>query len=49
MTLKLLQLHPARRREVHRRLLVIWDNGKENGNYYSTLGLYRDNRRENGG
>ena len=20
-----------------------WDNGKENGNYYSILGLYRDN------
>ena len=29
-----------------------WDNGKENGNYYSTigyiLGLYWDNGKENG-
>ena len=24
------------------------DNGKENGSYYSILGLYRDNGRENG-
>ena len=21
---------------------VYWDNGKENGNYYSMLGLYRE-------
>ena len=24
------------------------DNGKENGNYYSILGLYGDNGKENG-
>ena len=24
------------------------DNGKENRNYYSILGLYRDNGKENG-
>ena len=22
-------------------MLLYWDNGKENGNYYSILGLYR--------
>ena len=27
---------------------VYRDNGKENGNYYSTMGLYRDNGKENG-
>ena len=27
---------------------LYWDNGKENGNYYSILGLYRDNGKENG-
>ena len=25
-----------------------WDNGKENGNYYSILGLHRDNGKQNG-
>ena len=25
-----------------------WDNGKENGNYCSILGLYWDNEKENG-
>ena len=25
-----------------------WDNGKENGDYYSALGLYGDNRKEKG-
>ena len=25
-----------------------WDNGKENGNYYSKLVLYSDNGKENG-
>ena len=44
-------------REVGRDSLqgLYWDNGKENGNYYSTLGLYRvtlglyrDNGNENG-
>ena len=25
-----------------------WDNGKENGNYYSILGIYGDNGKENG-
>ena len=27
---------------------LFWDNGKENGNYYSTLGLYWDNGKEHG-
>ena len=27
---------------------VLWDNGRENGNYYSILGLYGDNGKENG-
>ena len=31
---------------------IFWDNGKENGNYYSImgyiLGLYRNNGKENG-
>ena len=27
---------------------VIWDYGKENGNYCSILGIYRDNGKENG-
>ena len=27
---------------------LYWDNGKENGNYYSMLGLYWDNGKENG-
>ena len=22
---------------------IIWDSGKQNGNYYSILGLYREN------
>ena len=25
-----------------------WDNGKENGNYYSILGLHRDSGKEYG-
>ena len=28
---------------------LYWDNGKENGNYYSILGLYWDNGKENFG
>ena len=27
---------------------LYWDNGKENGNYYSILGEYWDNGKENG-
>ena len=27
---------------------LYWDNGKENGNYYSILGLYWDSGKENG-
>ena len=27
---------------------LYWDNGKENGNHYSILGLYWDNVKENG-
>ena len=27
---------------------LYWDNGKENGNYYSILRLYRDSGKENG-
>ena len=30
------------------RKFTYWDNGKENGNYNSILGLYRDNGKENG-
>ena len=26
----------------------MWDNGKENGNYNTVLGLYGDNGKENG-
>ena len=27
---------------------IYWDNGKDNGDYYSILGLYRDTGKENG-
>ena len=27
---------------------LCWATGKENGNYYSILGLYKDNGKENG-
>ena len=27
---------------------IYWDNGKENGNYYSILGIYWDNGKGNG-
>ena len=27
---------------------VCWDNGKEHGNYYDILGLYRDDGKEHG-
>ena len=27
---------------------IYWDNGKENGNYYSILVLYWENGKENG-
>ena len=28
--------------------MLYWDNGKQNGNYYSIFGLYGDNGKENG-